>query len=309
MHITAFQRTVAGGAEPPRSIAADIDPGGIQWPQFAEVTVCLLEVITEDRLEFLRPVVVGVELVGPAHELGVQLRSSALEQTVVDRLAHEVMMEAVQQVLLRRVDVADELLGRQLLQLRATLLRSASGASASTAGRWNSMPITAAGSAAARSNARGGRGGLRGAHGSSAGRAVVSSARSLTQRSPSRAQRAVVDQHRQHLLDVQRIALGRRRRCATERLPAGRPNPAGWPRSARRRHRRAAAGRRRCEPARWPQSAWLSSSSWRAVASNSTGASSMPSRARSRADPGMPALPSGCRPSSPRRAPRRRSAP
>ena len=136
----------------------------------------------------------------------------------------------------------------------------------------------------------------------------VSSAPSLTQRSPSCRTRAVVDQHRQHLLDVQRVALGGGHDASTERVRQAGSNRAGWPRSAPPPHRRAAAARSRRAPSRSPQSAWLSSSSWRAVASNSTGASSIGLEQRSPAGRGTPALPSGCRRSSRRPAVRARSA-
>ena len=58
----------------------------------------LLEVIAEDLLEFLAAAALGVDLVGPAYEVDVQGRPRALEQAAVDRVAHQVMVEAVERV-------------------------------------------------------------------------------------------------------------------------------------------------------------------------------------------------------------------
>ena len=67
----------------------------VQRPEFAQIAMRLLEVVAQDGLELHRPVAVGVDLVGPAHEVDVQRCARALEQPVVDRVAHQLVVEAV----------------------------------------------------------------------------------------------------------------------------------------------------------------------------------------------------------------------
>ena len=73
----------------------------VQWPQLAQVSVGLLQVIAEDLLELERAVALGVDLVGPAHEPQVQIGARALEQAVVDGVAHQVVVKAVDRLRLR----------------------------------------------------------------------------------------------------------------------------------------------------------------------------------------------------------------
>ena len=128
-------------------------------PSSREIAVRLLEVVAEDLLELEAAAALGVDLVGPAHEVDVQRRAGALEQAVVDGVAHQVMVEAV---------AAD--LGPSKRHRRArTACASAPADGSSIAGRdalgrqrcdrrrGNCRPITDAGSIVARSSRRAGR--------------------------------------------------------------------------------------------------------------------------------------------------------
>ena len=91
-----------GCGQAPRAVGADRDALLVERPEFAQVAVRLLEVVAEDLLELERAVAVGVDAVGPAHEVDVQLRARALEQAVVDGVAHQLVVEAVARARRRR---------------------------------------------------------------------------------------------------------------------------------------------------------------------------------------------------------------
>ena len=88
----------AGRRQPARRVAADLVRLLVERPELGEVAVRLLEVIAEDLLELEGAAAFGVDLVGPAHELDVQVRARTLEQAVVDRVAHQVVVEAIDEL-------------------------------------------------------------------------------------------------------------------------------------------------------------------------------------------------------------------
>ena len=71
MHVAAREGAPARGREPARRVATD-RAVLVQRPQLAQVAMRLLEVVAEDLLELERAVAVGVDAIGPAHEVDVQ---------------------------------------------------------------------------------------------------------------------------------------------------------------------------------------------------------------------------------------------
>src|SRR2546429_3854836 len=65
----------------------------VERPEFGEIPVRLLEVVPEYLLVLQRAV--AVDTIRPADELLVKRRPSALQQSVVGRLANQNVMEAV----------------------------------------------------------------------------------------------------------------------------------------------------------------------------------------------------------------------
>ena len=78
MHIATRQCPSAGTRQPTRSVLTNRRTGVVNRPEFAQVLVCLLQVVPKDRLELLAAITFGVDLVGPFHELHVHRRASAL---------------------------------------------------------------------------------------------------------------------------------------------------------------------------------------------------------------------------------------
>src|SRR4030095_625962 len=109
-NVAARERTSRGRRETPSAVAADGHPFLVEDAELAQVLVRLLEVITEDRLELHRALAVGVDAVGPAHEAHVEPGAGTLQQAVVDRVAHQLVVEAIERLLLQRAREADELL-------------------------------------------------------------------------------------------------------------------------------------------------------------------------------------------------------
>jgi hypothetical protein len=83
-------------------------------------------VIAQDRLDLLAAIAFRIDLVGPLDELDVHGGPRPLEQTVVDGVAHQVVIEAIAWVRVVRCRV-NEVLARQrpklIVELRPDLLR------------------------------------------------------------------------------------------------------------------------------------------------------------------------------------------
>ena len=122
MHVAAPKGPAARARESQRSVAADGHTGLVDRSEFAEVLVRLLQVIAEDCLEFLAAVALRVDLVGPLHELGVHGRAGALEQSVVNGVADQVVIEAITRVGAIGDGWPDEMLAGQRLQLVTNLV-------------------------------------------------------------------------------------------------------------------------------------------------------------------------------------------
>ena len=69
-----------------RPVGADLAALLVERPELAQIVVRLLEVVAEDRLELEPAAALGVDLVGPAHEVDVQRRPRALQKAAVDRV-------------------------------------------------------------------------------------------------------------------------------------------------------------------------------------------------------------------------------
>ena len=153
MHIAARESAAPGRCESARRITPDRGSRLVDRPEFTEIAMSLLEVIAEDRFELRPRSLFGVDLVGPAHKLDMQRRTRTLEQAVVDGVSHQVMIEAIAPVGVGRASsgrikcLRDNEASCSSMRHRA---RAAAPAD-STAGCGNSIPITEAGSAVARS--------------------------------------------------------------------------------------------------------------------------------------------------------------
>ena len=168
----------------------------------------LLEVIAEDRLELEPASALRVDLVGPAHEVDVQGGAGALQEAAVDRVAHQVMVEAVQRVRIHGGDRMDKLLARQRQQMaldrRAERLGRERGdgrcgeLQADDRSRFDRRALLPAQLAEASLDQRLDRRRNR----------DLAVALGADPAPVLLAQGAAVDQHRQHLLDVERVALG-----------------------------------------------------------------------------------------------------
>ena len=117
VHVAARERAPPRRREAPRAVAADLARLLVERPELAEVALRLLEVVAEDLLELEAAAALGVDLVGPANEVDVQGRPRALEDAVVDRVADQVVMEAVDRIVVRHRHRVHELLARERLQL------------------------------------------------------------------------------------------------------------------------------------------------------------------------------------------------
>ena len=151
MAVAARERAPPGRRQATGAVGADLPAGLVERPQLGQVVEGLLKVVAEDRLELEAATPLGVDLVGPAHEIDVQGGARALEKAAVDRVAHQVMVEAVQRIRVQRRDGVDESLARSVT-VPSIAATQRSGASEATAGRGNCNPITDAGSIVARSS-------------------------------------------------------------------------------------------------------------------------------------------------------------
>ena len=103
VHVAARERATRRPRRVARArIASDLVARLVDRAELAEIPVRLLQVIAEDLFELLAAIAFGVDLVGPADELDVHGRARALEQAVVDGVAHQVMVEAIDRIGVRR---------------------------------------------------------------------------------------------------------------------------------------------------------------------------------------------------------------
>ena len=117
VHVATRKRSPAGRRQPLAAIPPDRRAEIVDWPEFAEVLVGLLEVISENLLELAAAIAAGVELIRPLYELGVHRCTRSFEQAVVDGLAHHVVVEPEARIAFGTHRGANEVLARQRLQL------------------------------------------------------------------------------------------------------------------------------------------------------------------------------------------------
>ena len=191
--------------------------------------VGLLEVVPEDLLEFGRSAGLWPRLLEPVGEALVQVGAGALEQAVVHDVAHQQAAEPV-------VDEQRRVRATGTTSCGAT--RAAGPASVSTGGLQESRPRRRSRTRGrSRTPARGCRArppqgrrcGQRARPRPSAGTLTCSRSAVTIHASIAADQHAVVDQHRQELLDEQRVAGSRPLHAIDQLAPAGPHGPAQPP--------------------------------------------------------------------------------
>ena len=208
-HVAAPERPPPADAEPLAAPPTDAAAMIVERAELGEVAVRLLQVVAEDLLVLGLAPALAVDLLRPVYEPLVQGRRVRLSSPVVGGFADQDVLEA--EAAPRRVRPI-----RSVHCLRRERRRGArnSGRTAST-----TAPQRAASGISGRSRTRtrrrrvglppSGRAARSAAPGSSVVRRPRPDRWSPRQRPSSSSSSSLVDQHRKHLLDEQRVALGR----------------------------------------------------------------------------------------------------
>ncbi len=116
-HVTAHEGPLSGRCQAPGRIDADGRPVLVERAKLEEVAVRLLEVVAEDLLELRHPLGLAIGLVRPGHEPLVQARPRPLQESGVGRVPDHQVGEAVLVVLgVGRVRRAHQLPRRELVE-------------------------------------------------------------------------------------------------------------------------------------------------------------------------------------------------
>jgi hypothetical protein len=123
LHVPTRNSAATGCREPACAVGAECVAVVIQRAEFGEIAVCLLEVIPVYLLVFGRAL--AIDIVSPLHELLVECRPGALEDSLVGSVANEDMMEPEGLVLRRASGIGlDELFAAERVELGQDALAS-----------------------------------------------------------------------------------------------------------------------------------------------------------------------------------------
>ena len=150
--VAAVERPPASGGKLRCGAIADVPRVLVYDADLAPVPVGLLQVVAQDLFELQLASALAVDAFGPSHELLVNVGADALEEASVGGVPDDLMAEAVEHLLV--FQLADELLGRQDIEIRSQAWTNGSSTSSVIASSANVRPMTDAGSTTARSSAR-----------------------------------------------------------------------------------------------------------------------------------------------------------